>query len=169
MLKTQKDVLEMMKALGIPLLNEGAPQFNNLNFELLRAIVKEEAQEFDDAMLCLALCARKTGAWRRAAIRFARPEDKERLEAMDNEEFVLYWWAEAIDAVVDSIVVLLNTTNAMGIDLEPFWDEVQRANLAKAGGPTREDGKKLKPEGWKPPDMVGRLEEALDGCRGRAS
>ena len=38
-----------------------------------------------------------------------------------------------------------------GVDLDEIFAEVHRANLAKAGGPVRIDGKILKPEGWKPP------------------
>jgi hypothetical protein len=29
--------------------------------------------------------------------------------------------------------------------------------MAKVGGPVRPDGKKLKPEGWQPPDIAGIL------------
>jgi predicted HAD superfamily Cof-like phosphohydrolase len=35
--------------------------------------------------------------------------------------------------------------------------EVHRANMAKAGGPKRADGKHMKPEGWTPPDVAGEL------------
>lgn len=59
---------------------------------------------------------------------------------------------EAIDGLVDLIVVALGTAVEMGIDLDSFWEEVHRANMAKVGGPKREDGKQLKPEGWQPPD-----------------
>lgn len=59
----------------------------------------------------------------------------------------------AIDGCIDLMVVTLGTLIEMGVkDVEPFWDEVQRANMEKAGGPKRDDGKQLKPEGWKPPD-----------------
>jgi predicted HAD superfamily Cof-like phosphohydrolase len=37
--------------------------------------------------------------------------------------------------------------------------EVQRANLAKVGGPKRADGKVLKPEGWQAPDIARVLRE----------
>lgn len=157
--KTQRDVLTMMKVLGIPLLNEDGPGYKNLNFELLRALVKEEAQEFNDSITGLMICTRRLPGWRKTALSYAYPGDYPRLRAMDDDEFTRYWWAETIDAIVDTIVVLHNTTNAMGIDLEPFWDEVQRANLAKADGPVREDGKKLKPPDWKPP----RIKEILEG------
>ncbi len=44
-----------------------------------------------------------------------------------------------------------------------FWDEVHRSNMAKVGGPIRGDGKRLKPEGWTPPDVAGVLAAALLG------
>jgi predicted HAD superfamily Cof-like phosphohydrolase len=45
----------------------------------------------------------------------------------------------------------------MGVDLQPFFEEVHRANMTKAGGPKREDGKQLKPVNWRPPDMAAVL------------
>ncbi len=41
-----------------------------------------------------------------------------------------------------------------GIPLEEFWKEVQRANMAKVGGPVRSDGKRLKPPGWVGPNHL---------------
>lgn len=67
---------------------------------------------------------------------------------------------EAIDGMVDTIVVVLGTAIEMGIDLDPFWDEVQRANMSKAGGEKREDGKQLKPPGWTPPDHAAVIRRA---------
>jgi predicted HAD superfamily Cof-like phosphohydrolase len=69
--------------------------------------------------------------------------------------------AEAIDGLCDLIFVCLGAAVTWGIDLEPFWQEVVRSNMAKVGGPVREDGKRLKPEGWTPPDIEGILEEQL--------
>jgi predicted HAD superfamily Cof-like phosphohydrolase len=68
-------------------------------------------------------------------------------------------WADVIDGMCDIMVVVNNTSNAMGIDLEPFFDEVHKTNMAKVGGPKNEFGKALKPEGWKPP----RIREMLEG------
>jgi predicted HAD superfamily Cof-like phosphohydrolase len=49
------------------------------------------------------------------------------------------------------IHVLNATVNAWNIPLEPFWDEVQRANMAKLP-PDQPGGKVRKPAGWRGPD-----------------
>lgn len=113
------------------------PTLEGVRFKLLRELVREEAAEFEAAMLSLE-----------HAISVDAPVDE-----------IDTYWAEVIDAVCDIIVVLHNTTNAMGIDIEPFFEEVHRTNMAKVGGPVREDGKRLKPEGWKPPRIKEMLQE----------
>lgn len=64
---------------------------------------------------------------------------------------------EAIDGVVDTIVVCCGTGEDIGVDLDPFFDEVMDANMRKMGGPVDANGKRLKPPGWTPPDLVGVL------------
>lgn len=69
----------------------------------------------------------------------------------------------ALDGMCDLLCVVYGTAAEFGTSLAPFWDEVHRTNMAKAGGPVRGDGKRLKPEGWTPPDIAGvlaRLEAA---------
>ena len=63
------------------------------------------------------------------------------------------------DALADIAYVVEGTNLEFGIDSGPVLDEVHRANMAKVGGPVREDGKRLKPEGWTPPDIAGILEQ----------
>ena len=45
-----------------------------------------------------------------------------------------------------------------GLRVGPFFDAVQIANMAKVGGPVRDDGKRLKPDGWQPADLQAVLE-----------
>lgn len=59
---------------------------------------------------------------------------------------------EYIDGMCDLIYVVAGSAVAAGVDLEPHFEEVHRANMMKLTGPKREDGKQLKPEGWLPPD-----------------
>ena len=80
--------------------------------------------------------------------------------------------AEAVDGLCVGLVVTYGTAAAFGIDLEPFYDEVHRTNMAKAGGPVRADGKRLKPPGWQPPriremlaDIPRLRQEKLDAAR----
>lgn len=61
------------------------------------------------------------------------------------------------DGCIDLIYVTLGTLVSYGIDPAPLWDAVHRANMAKVGGEVREDGKRLKPLGWQPPDIKGLL------------
>jgi predicted HAD superfamily Cof-like phosphohydrolase len=64
---------------------------------------------------------------------------------------------------VDVIVTVIGTLWAFGIDPEPIWNAVHRANMAKVGPDgkvkKRFDGKVLKPEGWTAPDIEGELEK----------
>ncbi len=75
-------------------------------------------------------------------------EISETLDAIDRDDII-----ELADGICDSIVVLLETAIIYGIDIRPIWDEVHRTNMAKKGGKLRGDGRLMKPEGWKPPDI----------------
>lgn len=63
---------------------------------------------------------------------------------------------DQIDAVVDAIYYLISLSAKNGINLEPFFRAVHRANMRKlVDGLTKFDqktGKNLKPEGWVPPE-----------------
>lgn len=146
----------MMKALEIPLPEDkiiNLKLLESLRFDLLRGLVREEAMEFDIAMAALEECK----------------EDLVRNHYTDGvfKDNALDSWADVIDAMCDLIVVIHNTSNAMGIDLEPYFDEVHRTNMAKVGGPTREDGKKLKPPGWQPPRILEMLKNELSSSKVR--
>jgi predicted HAD superfamily Cof-like phosphohydrolase len=82
------------------------------------------------------------------------------------EEIEEFWEAEAasddveqIDACFDMMWVIIGYMKSRGWDCESIWDEGAKSNLSKidrASGKVirREDGKILKPEGWKPPDFT---------------
>lgn len=74
-------------------------------------------------------------------------------------------WADMIDDLCDILYVAYGAFVAMGVDAAPFFDEVQRANMAKLwedGKPRqRADGKILKPATWTPPDIEGKLKDYL--------
>lgn len=64
---------------------------------------------------------------------------------------------ELADAWGDIDYVIEGARLEFGIDGVPIAAEIHRANMAKVGGPVREDGKQLKPPGWTPPDIEGVL------------
>jgi predicted HAD superfamily Cof-like phosphohydrolase len=64
---------------------------------------------------------------------------------------------ESIDGLCDLLCVVHGAFLEFGVDYKPFWAEVHRTNMAKAGGPVPLDGKVLKPDGWTPPDIAGVL------------
>ena len=66
---------------------------------------------------------------------------------------------EICDACFDLMWVLVGYMKSRGWDCENIWDEGAQSNLSKIDPVTlrvkkREDGKILKPEGWKPPDFA---------------
>lgn len=62
-------------------------------------------------------------------------------------------YVEAIDACIDLPYVCEGTITAFGVDSNPLWAEVQRANMDKEWA----EGKPRKPEGWRAPDILGEL------------
>ena len=78
-------------------------------------------------------------------------ELKDAIEANDR--------VEQLDALVDILVVTMGAIRAGGFDGEGAWKEVMDTNFAKIDSDTgkvrkREDGKVLKPEGWKAPELT---------------
>ena len=76
-------------------------------------------------------------------------EVKELNEAVESNDNV-----EQLDALIDILVVTIGAIHSMGADAEGAWKEVLQTNLAKIDPSTgkvnkREDGKVLRPEGWK--------------------
>ena len=74
--------------------------------------------------------------------------------------------AEILDGIVDSVYVIYQLCNTLGLPFDAAWDEVHSSNMAKRAEDGkvkyREDGKVLKPDGWKPP----KLYELLISCFG---
>ena len=87
---------------------------------------------------------------REKALRLICEEASEFIKASNHKNI-----PEVADALIDLIYVCIQAGIEWGIPLDRCWDEVQRANMAKKGGPVRGDGKILKPEGWTPPDIDG--------------
>jgi predicted HAD superfamily Cof-like phosphohydrolase len=62
-------------------------------------------------------------------------------------------------ALTGYVAIIFSLADGFNIPIRSFWEEVQRSNLAKVGGPIREDGKRLKPPGWTPPDHLSVYRE----------
>lgn len=66
------------------------------------------------------------------------------------------------DGLADIVYVAVGAALEFGIPLDRVWAEVQRSNMAKIDPVTRKvikraDGKVLKPEGWRPPNITGAV------------
>ena len=79
-------------------------------------------------------------------------EFKELKVAIDDNDKV-----ETLDALIDILVVTIGAIHSMGADAEGAWREVMQTNFAKIDEDgkvrKREDGKILKPLGWKAPEL----------------
>lgn len=82
-----------------------------------------------------------------------KEETQELQDGFNNSDRV-----EILDALIDIIVVSIGAINSMGANGEAAWNEVMRTNFAKIDSNTgkvrkRSDGKVLKPDGWKEPNL----------------
>ena len=78
--------------------------------------------------------------------------------AIINDRRIKVDFPEFIDALGDLDVVIEGARVACGVDGRPIARAIHAANMAKKDGPKREsDGKRLKPPGWTPADIVGEL------------
>jgi predicted HAD superfamily Cof-like phosphohydrolase len=69
---------------------------------------------------------------------------------------------EVARQIADLHIVVSGTALEFGIPEPAVIEEVHAANMRKVGGPKREDGKQLRPEGWEPPNVARVLEEAVE-------
>ena len=89
-------------------------------------------------------------------------------DELDELEEARETWEQA-DALVDAIYYLCDTAVRHGMNLDPLFKLVHRANLSKlVDGKIlrREDGKILKPEGWVDPAPLLREEMARQAREG---
>lgn len=68
----------------------------------------------------------------------------------------------SVDACIDLLYVTVGALGEMGVLVQPTWDEVQRANMAKMrGGLSKRPGSKgfdaVKPDGWRAPSHADYL------------
>jgi predicted HAD superfamily Cof-like phosphohydrolase len=117
---------------------------------------------FTDVSVFLKAVGQETPAFPQSTI----SDQAELYKKLIKEEVEEFWEAEAvsddveqIDACFDMMWVIVGYMKSRGWDCENIWDEGAKSNLSKIDPVTglvkrREDGKILKPEGWKPPDFT---------------
>lgn len=129
--------------------------------ELRANLIVEEAVETAAALLCTTYEDRQFAYWRlRAMAVNAVGRAFDSLKPVNDRDAL---FLAAIDGLCDSIYVELGAAVTFGINLQPFFDEVHRANMTKDGGAIRENGKLLKPPGWLPPQLAPILAAQRDG------
>jgi predicted HAD superfamily Cof-like phosphohydrolase len=117
---------------------------------------------FTDVSLFLKAVGQETPAFPQSTVS-AQAQLYKNLIDEEYEEFIEASKAsddvEEIDACFDMMWVIVGYMKSRGWDCENIWDEGAKSNLSKIDPVTglvkrREDGKILKPEGWKPPDFT---------------
>lgn len=97
--------------------------------------------------------------------RLITEEYKELLEALDcvwvqDAEYFDHVASEAVDLIYVTLGLIVD----LGINITPIWNAIANANLEKISGGVkfRDDGKVLKPEGWKPADTLSLITDQLN-------
>jgi len=112
---------------------------------------------FNDQTKFMTACDQSVGVFDKQQyelyLALVSEETKELAEALEADDK-----KEQLDALIDMMVVTIGALNSLGVDPEGAWNEVMRTNFEKIDPNTgkvnkRSDGKVLKPEGWKPPNL----------------
>lgn len=144
--RLERDVREFMKATGQPTPEHADP--DSVPLQMRANLLLEECLETVEALgFSLVVDEQYPPTF---ALRKVREPD----------------WPEVIDGVCDVVYVAIGLLVTLGVNIGPYWHEVQRSNMAKVGGPIRDDGKLLKPEGWKPPRIKYLWGRALERAKG---
>lgn len=144
MSKLQKQVFEFHREFGHPVGEApGNPLPSDDRVRLRASLIVEECFEMLESL-------------------FSAPAEGWESEKNSFAEFIIYAPVKVdlvalADALGDIDYVVEGCRLEFGIDGGPIADEIHRSNMAKRGGPKRPDGKHMKPEGWKPPDIAGVL------------
>jgi predicted HAD superfamily Cof-like phosphohydrolase len=187
MTKLQRQVLEFHKVFDHPV--AGSPIIPSAARVRFRAaFIVEECLEFLEACFDASSVAIPAGNQDVTAGMLLNSA-RENLKALIAESRIAVDLPLAVDALADIDYVVEGTRLEFGVNGEPIADEVHRANMTKAHScpacdgdgfvqkndhdsdtcprclgkkyvvVKRANGKTLKPEGWKPPNIAGKLEE----------
>lgn len=112
---------------------------------------------FKDQTKFMTACDQTVCEWNESQLNMyhtlIKEETQELQEAFNNQDRI-----EILDALIDIIVVTVGAINSMGANGEGAWNEVMQTNFAKIDTETgkvkkRIDGKVLKPDNWKSPNL----------------
>lgn len=83
-------------------------------------------------------------------LKLIKEEYDELADALINKQDLV----QSYDAILDLLVVVIGTAVAMGMEIEPGWQEVHRSNMSKfIDGYRREDGKWMKGKSYSPANL----------------
>lgn len=113
------------------------------------------ANLFDDQKRFMEACGQSTNQWNERQYALYKELIREEFKELEDAENHV----EALDALIDILVVTVGAIHSMGADGKGAWNEVMRTNFAKIDSETgkvryRADGKVLKPEGWTAPNLT---------------
>lgn len=133
--KQRKALVEFESQLGTDTVPD-SPIFPCRELVALRGkLIREECEELLAELAILSLCV--------------------------TEDALVKQLALVAKEIADLKYVIYGTEVRLGIDGEPIFREVHKSNMKKVGGPRRSDGKLLKPEGWKAPDIEKLIRRQL--------
>ena len=115
---------------------------------------------FDDQAVFMRACGLTVGQKNREQFELYMELIREEFQELQDAKTHV----EVFDALLDLIVVCIGAGHSAGYPMEAGWDAVVISNLRKIDPATgqvlrREDGKILKPEGWRPPNLSRLLGE----------
>jgi len=118
---------------------------------------------FNDVEIFMNACDQKEIGFSKQSdlyVKLIEEEFGELIHAYLNKDMV-----EIADACADLKWVIEGLEYSLNIPQQDVWNEVAASNLNKISQTgkvlKREDGKVIKPAGWKPPDIVSILKEKM--------
>lgn len=115
---------------------------------------------FDDQAMFMRACGQTVGQKNREQFELYMELIREEFQELQDAKSHV----EVFDALLDLIVVCIGAGHSAGYPMAQGWDAAVISNMRKIDPATgqvlrREDGKILKPEGWRPPNLARLLEE----------
>lgn len=147
MTSIREQVTEFHVAMGVPVMTTPR-ELDRDRLELRLKLIAEECLELLDA----------AGYWLVGRDTSGKPLIARAVEQSTGPlRDASFDMVEVADALGDIDYVVQGMRIELGIDGAPIAAEIHRTNMLKTTGPIREDGKRMKPEGWLPPDIRGLL------------